>query len=59
MFSSAKNKEFARSVLGDPSDLLDEAIAWIADNCEPDEVFKESDLNNWAYEQGFETPDDK
>ncbi len=32
---------------------LDEAIAWIASNLNPDQVFDESDLETWAENNGY------
>lgn len=46
-----ENKDFLRAMI--PEDLLDEAIDWINDHMEPEEVFKNSALEDWAEENGF------
>jgi len=33
---------------------LDNAISWIQDNLEPDDVFSEKKLQEWAEENGYE-----
>jgi len=35
-----------------PSDLLEQAIDWIAANMAPEEVFPDSKLEQWAEEAG-------
>ena len=35
------------------SKLLEDAIAWIAKNMEPEDVFSESQLKEWAASNGF------
>lgn len=44
--TSTQDREFIQSVVG--SDLLESSIDWIVKNMNPDEVFPESDLKNWA-----------
>lgn len=34
-------------------DALDVAVGWIGDNMEPEEVFDDSKLSTWAYNNGF------
>jgi len=33
--------------------LLEEAMEWIASNLAPNDVFDESDLRDWAEENGY------
>jgi len=47
-----KRKAFIDSMVSDS--LLHQAIEWIADNLEPQDVFPDHKLNDWAEEQGFE-----
>ena len=35
------------------SAALDEAIAWISSNLDPDDVFSKSDLEAWAENNGY------
>lgn len=51
MASAANNKKFADALL--PQYLLDEAISWIKSNMNPDEVFDESQLEEWAENNDF------
>lgn len=44
--TSTQDREFIQSVIG--SDLLENSIEWIVKNMNPDEVFSESDLKDWA-----------
>lgn len=41
-----------------PDDLLSDAIIWIQSNLEPSDVFKESQLEDWALANGYETKED-
>lgn len=45
MPTAKQDKDFLNSVV---SDLLDDACAWIGDNLEPDDVFNEKKLKDWA-----------
>jgi len=49
--SSQQDQSFLRDVIS--STLLEDAIAWIASNMNPADVFSESDLRDWATENGF------
>jgi len=51
MVSWRDNKNFVNSVLG--SNVLEDAVEWIKNNLQPDEVFTEDELGTWAYENGF------
>jgi len=35
--------------------FLDDAVDWIKSSLEPEDVFDESDLEDWAIDNGFET----
>lgn len=52
MPTSKQYDNFTSSVTGD---LLDDTIAWIQDNLEPEEVFTDSKLTDWASVQNVET----
>ncbi len=50
MATSAKqDQDFARYVC-DPDDLLSNAVDWIGDNLDPEDVFSEEKLSKWAKE---------
>lgn len=49
--SSKQQEQFISSVIS--WDLLDYAVEWIGDNLEPEEVFSESSLEEWALNNGF------
>ncbi len=46
-----ERKSFIRDIIAD--DLLDMAIDWIKSNMNPDEVFDESQLEEWAENNDF------
>lgn len=50
MASTRQEKEFTEAVI---PDLLDQAVAWIGSNMNPDDVFSESDLQHWAANNGY------
>lgn len=45
------NKAFAKAMNPWP---LDKAIEWIRDNMDPEDVFPEDHLAQWAFKNGFE-----
>ena len=51
MASYKENKQFLSSVINE--NLLDEAINWIKSNMNPDDVFDEDQLEEWAKDNGF------
>lgn len=51
-----KNKEFLLTLINET--LLDDAIDWIKMNLNPEEVFNDNDLEDWAYENGFTKNED-
>jgi hypothetical protein len=51
MTSRRQDTEFLEATVGDC--LLEKAIEWIGKNMQPSEVFSESDLNDWAADNGF------
>jgi len=48
--SAEQDSDFIDELI--PGDLLEQAIDWIAANMNPDDVFSESDLNQWADDAG-------
>jgi hypothetical protein len=52
-FNSTQQKNFMEEALGLPSYPLDSAVTWIQDNLEPEEVFTQKQLEDWAYDAGF------
>lgn len=46
MATVKENKNFVVDLL--PANLLDDAIAWIASNLEPEDVFSFEELEEWA-----------
>jgi len=59
MASITKDKAFAEEMAASldeikmSSSTLDNAIEWIGSNLNPDEVFKEKDLESWAESNGY------
>ena len=51
MASSKQNKDFINSL--NFSLLLDDAIDYIKDNFNPEQIFEDSALATWAIEHGF------
>ena len=49
--SASQDRAFIDHVIG--STALESAIEWISSNLSPDEVFKESDLEEWAESNGW------
>lgn len=56
MSTAAQDREFKKAIVMDklPDSLLEEAIAWIAKNLQPDDVFADHELGLWAEENGYE-----
>lgn len=50
--ASVRNNEMFRNALFD-SDLLDQAIEWIREHLQVEEVFNESELQQWAEDNGY------
>jgi len=57
MASWQQNKDFQGTIL--PQYPLDEAIEWIQKNMEPEEVFSEKQLTQWAEDMGYEKEEGK
>lgn len=51
MTTYSQDKTFISEVIG--SDLLQNAINWIAQNLSPDDVFADSELEEWAEDNGY------
>ena len=52
--TSKQDQEFIEAISPMfPSNLLGDAIEWIADNMDPEEVFSDLDLRRWADDSGF------
>lgn len=51
MASDRENKKFTQSVL--PQNLLDEAVSWISQALNPDDVFDDEALGEWASNNGY------
>jgi len=51
MPSVQQNNNFIQALL--PQYPLDEAIDWIQNNLDPDDVFTEQQLRDWAEASGF------
>lgn len=52
MASVSENKEFTSEVFS--SWPLDDAIDWISNKMEPEDVFSEDHLSQWAENNGYE-----
>lgn len=51
MTSVRQDDQFIESVIS--TTLLEESIEWISSNMSPDDVFSESDLEQWAADEGY------
>lgn len=51
MPSSRQESDFVSFII--PSNILSEAIAWIADNLDPEDIFDEKELKQWADNNGY------
>lgn len=49
------NKKFLRETLG--ADPLTAVCEWISENMDPEEVFSEQDLEQWAKSKGYKYKD--
>lgn len=54
-FNSYSNQKFTKEFIGD--DLLDKAVEYVRDNLNPEEVYDEADLIEWAKDNGFVKPE--
>ena len=52
-FNRGLNEKFLDEVVQLPSYLLDTAVEWAAANLDPEDIFDEVRLNQWAYDNGF------
>ncbi len=52
MPSYSENTKFADSVI-EKSAMLDDAIDWISNSMDPEEVFNADDLKRWAEDNGY------
>ena len=52
---SYKNKTDFRDIVqcNIPTTILDDVVAWIKCNLVPEDVFSQSELENWAYDNKF------
>lgn len=57
MSSYTQDKDFISSIIG--TDLLENAIEWIRNNMNPEDVFTETDLKNWAENNDYEIKADE
>ena len=53
-YSFKLNADFTDGIINKGT-LLDDAVDWIKSSLEPENVFDESDLEDWALRNGFET----
>jgi hypothetical protein len=51
MTTTIQDRQFINAVIG--KSLLEEAIQWIRDNMEPEDVFSQEQLEDWAGGCGF------
>lgn len=47
-----ENKQFAREVMSSDG-LLEAALDWICNHMQPEDVFDDEDLENWAVCEGY------
>ena len=55
MTTGIQDRDFIGSVI--PSSLLEQAIEWIASNLNPEDVFPDNVLSEWALRNGFVSDD--
>lgn len=51
-----QDREFVSAIIS--SSLLEDAIYWINNNLNPEDVFDENMLDTWAEENGYEKVDE-
>lgn len=51
-FDVRRNRQFAADLI-DLDDMLDQSVIWIQDNLDPEDVFDDSVLEEWATKNGF------
>jgi len=56
MSTASQDREFLNEVIG--TSLLENAIEWIKDNLEPEDVFDEKDLEHWAEMNDYQKIED-
>jgi hypothetical protein len=56
MTTTRQESEFVRDVVS--GTLLEDAISWIAGNMDPEDVFSDSQLRQWADENGLVESDE-
>lgn len=56
MSSFSQDHDFRDALI--PNNLLEDAIAWIAKNMSPDDVFDEKTLDAWASDNGYVKSED-
>ncbi len=52
-FSTRERSDFNQALIKIPEDFLDQTVEWIRGYLNPEDVFQESVLEQWAYENGF------
>jgi len=52
MPTAKQDRDFLEEMIGG-NDLLDRAIQWVVANLQPDEVFSEKTLEEWATDNGY------
>lgn len=50
---SKLNEKLIREVIELPQFLLDSVVEWIQGQLSPEDVFDKTELENWAYDNGF------
>ena len=55
MPTNGQDKAFRDTLIAD--DLLDTSIEWIQNNLDPDDVFNEAQLQDWALSNGYKKED--
>jgi hypothetical protein len=57
MTTASQDRQFLTEVVG--TRLLEEAIDWIKNNLEPEDVFSDEKLHQWATNNDYVIPDDE
>ena len=51
MTTREQDEEFVSDMIG--MELLDNAVEWISKNLKPEDVFTDSELEDWALDNGY------
>lgn len=56
MATLKQNRDYSQSVLPNDCNFLDDSLDWIRDNLDPEDVFTEDQLGDWAIRHDYISP---